>query len=1174
MRSTASNSGIVLNGPQASIANDVEPSYICTNDSLSSIDSDFPDGNDALLQQVINVGMKKDVKQPVTVAAETPKRSQIPHQSPKRSQLPTFHNSAKHQQDRLKERERHDKQLLIDCINTGIEKNTKTKPSGPYNRHLVESHVTLDKDALQYQIDSKQKTNSKNLQTTSAAVSDIMLTIGASNTAPGVETSAIEGTKESEIGRRLTPHSLEQQQMNCPLRSTSKTIHHIDGRKLMANNGSNLPSNLRKSSSSSNDNELQVSFTSLNLSGDTNLMEQSNEYPARKLSYMECSQDSMNNSNAGMDVSNEFLMEYSEDMPMQKIDKHKDPELMLRSVERLTQKLVSTAEYLRTNNASQSIDDEFSGNGKNNSNNTWNEDTSPNDVSFPSLSVTVPMIASMNDDTTESEAPIERNFELDDRCSLEMEEINVNGYRSLPKSSSNLTQPDSLESDTNTLVNTDNQNSESAINFVIGGEVHHHNLCNGTSSFDSTMTNSTIIALEATKLRTDLLNMQEITNSMTSMDLDNVRPPSVMDHLSTCGYLDTANSPLMSRKRKKSLPQGLMARRALTHNIPAGSLESINSACNLDNIKPPSLMDELLDSLISVDSIPSEVAEGHDSVTYQIEEMSHYETAHSELDDATTIGSCTDLVFDTTSIQSGFSSAESTPKRLESPKRMLTPRQKRQVAKDRYRTYTIEAEQVQQIQFDSLNDIEQHHSLNSESDAMSDAEEMSSIRALTKKFSFLRDLNAIKSPKSKTNPQLETRLHEIQQRVQANSSVENLQAMENGSFVDETGEEVEMPKPKPKIVRSESEQSADECNLAETKIVRGRKKPAYVSPYKMVNQETKTVTKTNVMISKLNASPKKTEVAKQIVNSNSTNKLNVTKPPVLNAKSNAATKISSIRSKYLQPKVADKTVKKANMAENPKECQTPPEIKPLQRQGTFTKDEPTCSDVPIVYSEPVSPAKIGKSASGNKSTKGNSFISKLKIPLKRSVSYVTSSKTPKPANRFSQPSTPSPMTAGQPNFYSRSPAGGSTPRSNSNLSTKASTPGSQPLSRSSSTLSNSNPKREVSSRIAGLWKKSDVSAKRPLSTNTTNNQKKAVTPVNSQKVSVFARKPTPPASTESKLIRSTTFDNTPPTKSSKPSAAASSSIAKQSRYGSKAITTANVSPGTRKLSIMGSLVNV
>jgi adenomatosis polyposis coli protein len=80
--------------------------------------------------------------------------------------------------------------------------------------------------------------------------------------------------------------------------------------------------------------------------------------------------------------------------------------------------------------------------------------------------------------------------------------------------------------------------------------------------------------------------------------------------------------------RKKSLPVGVVARRALNHgHSRTGSLENLLSEfnnCNhsqLENVKPPSIMDELLDvgdmenSMLSVASITSEIADckDHDS---------------------------------------------------------------------------------------------------------------------------------------------------------------------------------------------------------------------------------------------------------------------------------------------------------------------------------------------------------------------------------------------------------------------------------------------------------------------------------------------------------------------------------------------------------------------------------
>jgi hypothetical protein len=144
-----------------------------------------------------------------------------------------------------------------------------------------------------------------------------------------------------------------------------------------------------------------------------------------------------------MELSNEFLIEQSMTENGDCFDgnvmtasssgrkimaKHKDPDLMLQSVERLTQELVSTAEYLRTSHneddtittttttSSSNLQNNVTNNNiptllevSQSQNHTWEEDTCPNDVSFPSLSVTAPMITSIEDDNTFSEFNFRHN---------------------------------------------------------------------------------------------------------------------------------------------------------------------------------------------------------------------------------------------------------------------------------------------------------------------------------------------------------------------------------------------------------------------------------------------------------------------------------------------------------------------------------------------------------------------------------------------------------------------------------------------------------------------------------------------------------------------------------------------------------------------------------------------
>lgn len=657
---------------------DVHP----TNGSFSSIGSS--DSYDAsILEHCMQAGMSKpSLRQPATTEKSPSKLT-----SPKRSQLPTFKSHAQHERER-KERDRKEDLLLMECRNVGMQKIGRSDPQiKPPTRHVrqILAPATFTQQLSNTKCENERNSSPKNGETTSVVVSD---SAGAPFTTPGVEMMYhTEGTKKSE---NVLDHL-----------HTTKTIK----------TGSNQADQLNEI--------MQMSFCSLNLSTGSNLLECSNEYPALRMNGSDYIDDSCHGSSIDMDISDECVMEQFE-MTSSKVDKHKDPDLMLKSVDRLTQELVSTAEYLRT--ASNNNEESMHKKSSSNSTNTWNEDTCPNDVSFPSISMTVPLIASMNeDDNTYSDL---NNFDChNDECVMEeqtptndmknlLQEIQSNFSRPcishdeqfLENASMDLTlklidcpsQPDSL--DTNTFVN-DNSNSN-GINFQVGGEVQQtfrDNMSNYLSSrsysYDtgSTMTTSTIIAKEANKLVVELLNMQTMTDSTTSLDLDQVRPPSGMDCISLSGYnVDMPFSPQLSRSRKKSLPHGIVAKRALNHVAPSGSTESVNSSCNLDNIKPPSIMDELLDSMISVASITSEVVENNGTNDHS----SKYETALSEIDDTTTLRSCLDLPNDSTPIPSDFSSAESTPKKVRSVKRSMTPRQKRHFVKERYRTYTIAADMV------------------------------------------------------------------------------------------------------------------------------------------------------------------------------------------------------------------------------------------------------------------------------------------------------------------------------------------------------------------------------------------------------------------------------------------------------------------------------------------------
>lgn len=681
--------------------------------------------------------------------------------SPKRSQLPTFKSASQYERDRQKERERKDEELLLDCIQRGMSKGampnrpeSHIKPPVRHVRQVLAPTADYTQRLTNLNTDIHQALP-KNGETTSVAVSDTKV-VSVPYTAPGVVESmfiqqTIEGTNESRNGQRQY-NNLQQQQLHQQQLSTINTTTTSTTLLKQINQTNKIGFNSPNDGTPKLQTTLQMSNGSLNLSNSISL-DCSNEYPAMKLSNMDSTTDDdddspQHESSMEMEVSsNENGQMYQNESVSIKIDKHKDPDLMLKSVDRLTQELVSTAEYLRTASSSEMETTVYEKKSSSNSNNTWNEDTCPNDASFPSISMTVPMIASMNDDdatlsdTYLSRMDLNKSEILDEptptnetRTFILTDYTNnkqtvfgtttaTGDFSSLGTTNTDYesdlggtSQPDSLDTETRTLVNDDSSSAGSQINFQVGGEVQRsfrdhcssNYLSSGPFSFDTTattMTNSTIIAHEANKLVTELLNMQTMTNSSTSLDLDHIRPPSGMDTVSISGYYESAAavppySPQLSRSRKKSLPLGLMARRALSHAAPSGSLESVNSSCNLDNIKPPSIMDDLLDSMISVASITSEIVDNnHGTHNGFLMDNSTYDTALSEIDDdTTTLRSCYDLPHDAaanaTPLLSDFSSAESTPKKMRSIKRNLTPKQKRQIIKERYRTYTIAADMM------------------------------------------------------------------------------------------------------------------------------------------------------------------------------------------------------------------------------------------------------------------------------------------------------------------------------------------------------------------------------------------------------------------------------------------------------------------------------------------------
>lgn len=103
----------------------------------------------------------------------------------------------------------------------------------------------------------------------------------------------------------------------------------------------------------------------------------------------------------------------------------------------------------------------------------------------------------------------------------------------------------------------------------------------------------------------------------------------------------------------------------------------MNSVSEIDTINPPSLLNEVTDVFNSLNDVNTEM----------------FEDCCTHITDATLQDYSETNV---TPLPSDFSSAESTPKRTKPVNKHLTPKQRRNLARERYKTYTVAAEMVTQ----------------------------------------------------------------------------------------------------------------------------------------------------------------------------------------------------------------------------------------------------------------------------------------------------------------------------------------------------------------------------------------------------------------------------------------------------------------------------------------------
>lgn len=999
----------------------LKPSGDLCNDSISSVDScGRDDASNSILEQCIQSGINKVIKKD---SSSKLRERTLVTSSPKKSLLPTYSNkpgSSKPLKSDKKVQVKRDEALLMECINTGIQKNTRQD-------QLVENIA---------QLTIKEP---KNVETTSVIALDKHPQ--CVSTVADVE---VKAEKNITMNSNVNPSCFFKNKNETPDQDGNSVSK---GELSHQGNWTVLPG-------CSTSFELNLSLGSM----EENILERSNEYPASKLPIgadAELDDDSMN-------VSNEFMMEHDK-LAARIEDKHKDPDLMMKSVDRLTQELISTAEYLRKNAAHSDEISKMSGS------NTWNDENS-----FPSITMSAPMIESSNDEAT---------FATDQVHPMQADRISKN---------------EKLDDKTPTNekfkfnVQENDESNGPRIEFKVGGEIGPQSLTKinfisyGPTSIEtcSTMSNSTIVQVEAKRIANKLTSMtNKLMDSTSSLNLENVRPPSSMDCISLSSFQESSvqQSPL----KKKSLMTGLVAKRALGHQTFSASTESVNSILNIESIRPPSIMDELLDSMISVDSIVSEIV---DPTNLGI---SNYETALSDMEDSLTLRSCQDFSKDEgtlTATSSDFSSVESTPRKKNT--RSNTPKQKRQLDRDRYKTYTIQVDMLlkeQQKQENSGSEsmkkclnarqrrqedrqrfetqIIKHSPIRRKDDPerfktykidLAEIEDDLSLHAMTNNFEFIRN-GTIPNSCNVDTTELQDKLNRIRSG--------NLQQITDDSLeYERQNSETESQRDLINSLSYEANLSAEGDSVEKVKSIRTGKN-SYISPYRMTTRITPMKSKT----------------------------LKITKTPIKVLPRNSLVDLKPSSSKVVQKKLSTNRLNllpkgssnQTNISQPASASKDAPTM-PI-RQGTFVQDEPTLENVPVVNDLPPSPVKT--------------TLSKLRQPTKLSNEKKVS---PKQASNL-------PTSVSQLKY-----------RSNSNASMKI--PVMTPV-RSNTGINLHNPKKNISSKIAGIWKsvdKKESLLKKPIVSSSTaqlnfGNRLSALAGTNAKRVGKSSGK-------EVNIKRSSTFD--------------------------------------------------
>ncbi|XP_034933727.1 uncharacterized protein [Chelonus insularis] len=837
------------------------------------------------------------------------------------------------------------------------------------------------------------------------------------------------------------------------------------------------------------------------------------------------------------------------DNQTEKYRRQRDPDAMIASLDRLTATLVQQTEAMREKESitmKQSLHSD-----------SWNED-SPNDSSFPTISMSVPLIASFKSDTQEEMVEVFSNINKD----TIMEESNT--------AAAEIIEAEALK--------------------VAEAMTNEFNVNQNTQDLDD-------------------IKPPSLMNSILSLTMSFVGTENGDDQRNSTSLPPTLLKSRIfdNHGRKKSLPVSIAAKRSLVKEyVHTGSLEnllndtSIGNVSQLENVKPPSMMDEILDngdmenSMLSVASIVSEIADSknpnsgssliHDVNKTPSKHLGSSNNSHneyleninppslfnviSEIDDTTMDANTETLYSDTLCIDNQLqidetnvdknttdqdvndndtddaatpisteysSSAESTPKKIPK-KQQVTPKQRRQLAKERYRTYTIAAKLIKKegndgakkdkfetqinrtkltpkqrrqedpsrFQTQILHSIPKASlipspktvvstkvSLESESQIISNENNivLFALNDSTKADKSLLDCetlnlvtNNLETEKDPQRDAGDVDRQTSENNSDVNNKMESTEASENSESENENQiKEKVLKRPriiKPKIQEAGEDNCEEKSPSNSPKAIRGRRKALYSNPNKKVSSTPATSAHINISGGRTSVSPMvrntRASTLKQNVMNDYQTKSGVTQKISSTVKNMTVNKRSSIPQRKSSTSLANKSAKNLNSsADNGSSGHQSTQVpKPLERQNTFTKDEPEMENVPSVVPASPSKSKIAKPVRGSM-TKISSTKSKIAAKTGPQQSKLTKCVS---AERIASPKGPSTVV-------NKRYSGTESKILSSNINTNTKIPkkpinlGQRSNSNSSIVASSSELTKkltkETTSKVATLWKKVD-----------------------------------------------------------------------------------------------------